>query len=172
MMLIVSGAWIAPRLFALKHRHANLIVAYNDKDIAILDARKDLLLFDMDMIFKSVPNNLISLVAKYHTSFMPDFSNAYISFPLAVNHIRVERISIDSEIVQVNGEKFDYLLMPAFSSIRTFIVNGVSHEFPFDEATSVHVICRDYNNSSAMSIQKGILICLIGILRAKKMEYS
>lgn len=143
---VIGGAWIAPRLFGLKHRHANLIVAYNDKDIALLDAWKDYLLFDMDMIFESVPNNLISLGTNYHTSFMPDFSNAYISFPLAVNHVRIERVSINSEIVQVNDEKFDYLLMPAFSSMRTFIVDGVSYDFPFDEATSVHVICQDHNS--------------------------
>jgi hypothetical protein len=143
---VIGGAWIAPRLFGLKHRHANLIVAYNDKDIALLDAWKDFLLFDMGMIFEPVPNNLISISTNYHTSFMPDFSNAYISFPLAVNHTRVERVSIDSESLQVNGQKYDYLLLPAFSSMRTFIVNGVSYDFPFDEATSVHVICQDHNS--------------------------
>lgn len=100
----------------------------------------------MYIIFESVPHDLISIRTNYHTSFKPDFSKAYFSLLLAVNYMRFERVSIDSEIVQVNGKKFDYLLIPAFSSMRAFVVNGVSHEFPFDEATSVHVICQDHNN--------------------------
>lgn len=38
---VIGGAWIAPRLFGLKQRHANLIFAYNDKDLALLEAWKD-----------------------------------------------------------------------------------------------------------------------------------
>jgi hypothetical protein len=142
----IGGAWIAPGLCGLKHRHANLIVAYNDDDLRALESWKDFLRGEMNMAFEPVPHHLINMSTAYHTSFDPDFADAYAALPATVSHVRVETVTVEGEGLKVNGQDFDHLLLPAFCSIETFTVNGIPHVFAFDEATSLHAICEDHKN--------------------------
>lgn len=143
---LIGGAWIAPGLCGLKHRHANLIVAYNDDDLAALEAWRDFLFGEMNMMFEPVPHALINMSTEYHTAFDPDFAYAYASEPLQLHRARIESVAVDGESVKVNCQSFDCLLVPAFCSMRTFTINGVPYEFPFDKTMSLHVICEDHAN--------------------------
>lgn len=141
---IIGGAWAAPGLFGLKHQHANLIVAYNDEDLTNLEAWKNFMFNEMGMKFKRVPRERIKMSTDFHTSFAPEFQNAYCAQLVPVKKLRVISVSVEKESVKVNGEIFDFCLVPAFCSVENFTINSMRYEFPFDNATSLHVVCEDY----------------------------
>lgn len=99
----IGGSWIAPGLFRLKHRHANLIVAYDDNDLKALSVWKNFLLYEMNMRFEDVPNELININTKYHASFKPYFMDTFASEYVSIDHTHVECAAINDGSVHVNG---------------------------------------------------------------------
>ena len=140
---VVGGAWTAPGLFGLKHRHANLIVAYNDNDIETINDWEHFLNNEMKMFFSPLPDSSINIISNYHTAFEPDFSQAYTTHPESLVNYHLDYVETGDKYVKLNNEIFDLLLLPAFCSLQNFIVNGDPLFFQFNEKISIHAVCED-----------------------------
>jgi hypothetical protein len=140
---VLGGAWSAPGLSGLKHRHANLIVAYDNNDMNVLNEWKDFLFDEMKMFFKPLPDSLINMKIDFHSAFDPDFSQAYAAQSELLVNCHLDCVEIGKKHVEFNNETFDLLLLPAFCSLQNFIVNGVPHYFQYDEKKSLHAVCED-----------------------------
>lgn len=140
---VAGGAWIAPGLSGLKHRHANLIVAYDNKDLNAINEWQGFLFNEMKMFFKPLPDTSISIKTDYHTAFDPDFSQAYVAQSEKLVNYRLDYVEIGKKYAEFNGEVFDLLLLPAYCSLQNFIINGVRHYYQYDEKKSLHVVCED-----------------------------
>jgi len=140
---VVGGAWIAPGLSGLKHRHANLIVAYDSNDLNAINDWQGFLFGEMKMVFKPLPHALISMKTDYLTAFDPDFSLANATQSATLVNYHVDSVEIGKKYVKLNDEVFDLLLLPAFCSLQKFIIYGKPHCFPYDEKKSLHAVCQD-----------------------------
>jgi len=140
---VAGGAWIAPGLSGLKHRHANLIVAYDNNDLNAINDWRGFLFNEMKMFFKQLPHTSISIKTDYHTAFDPDFSQAYFAqSEMLVNH-HLDYVKIGEKYAEFNDKVFDLLLLPAYCSLQNFTINGIPHCYQYDEKKSLHVVCED-----------------------------
>jgi len=140
---VLGGAWIAPGLSRLKHRHANLIVAYDSNDLNVINNWKGFLFGEMKMFFKPLPHPLISMKTDYHTAFDPDFSLSYATQSVSLVNYHVDFVKIGEKYVKINDKVFDLLLLPAFCSLQNFIIHGKPHYFLYEEKKSLHAVCQD-----------------------------
>lgn len=140
---LIGGAWTAPGMCGLQHRHANIIVAYNNNDLDLINKWKTPLLTEMSMGLDPISNDSINIQSEYKTSFSPNFIKAYINQSVPLNYTNIDSVIVDDKSVEVNGQFFDLLLLPAFCSIQNVHIKGMSLTTPFCQINSLHTVCED-----------------------------
>ena len=138
----LGGAWASDYRDGLIHRFSNVVVAYSNADLEMLAYWKNFMLSNKAALYR-IPERMININQPLIAAFLPEFNGLLADLQGMVNKKRVKQIAIHGDKVSLDGDIFDYVILPAYSSTSKVLINNELLHFRCIDTTSVHVTCLD-----------------------------